>query len=172
MTRSRSAAAGPQREAASQPPSPQHDDGREDVPLWRATEFVLEEARMVLPGMQALFGFQLIAVFTPGFDEKLVPGDRQLHLVATGLVVLAIGLIMTPAAYHRQRGTHRVSERFLRLSSRLLLWSLAVLALGLCLEFFLIASVVAGRSVALWLASALLLVVGTLWFVLPRLGRR
>ena len=127
---------------------------------------------MVLPGMQALFGFQLIAVFTPGFDEKLVPGDRQLHLVATGLVVLAIGLIMTPAAYHRQRGTHRVSERFLRLSSRLLLWSLAVLALGLCLEFFLIASVVAGRSVALWLASALLLVVGTLWFVLPRLGRR
>ena len=36
-----------------------------------------------------------------------------------------------------------MSERFLRLSSRLLLWSLAVLALGLCLEFFLIASVIA-----------------------------
>ena len=127
---------------------------------------------MVLPGMQALFGFQLIAVFSPGFDEKLTPGDRELHLAATGLVVLAIGLIMTPAAYHRQRGAHRVSERFLRLSSQLLLGSLALLALGLCLEFFLIASVVAGRGAALGLASALLLVVVALWFVLPRVGRR
>jgi len=127
---------------------------------------------MVLPGMQALFGFQLIAVFSPGFDEKLSVSGRQLHLVAIGLVVLAIGLIMTPAAYHRQTGTHRVSDEFLRLSSRLLLYSLVALALGLCLEFFLVASIVAGRSLALWSASGLLLVLAALWFVLPRLARR
>ena len=32
---------------------------------------LLEECRMVLPGIQALFGFQLIAVFNAAFWEKL-----------------------------------------------------------------------------------------------------
>ena len=38
-----------------------------------------EEARMVLPGIQALFGFQLIAVFNRPFFE-LGSADRLLHL--------------------------------------------------------------------------------------------
>ena len=32
---------------------------------------LLEECRMVLPGIQALFGFQLVAVFNQAFWEKL-----------------------------------------------------------------------------------------------------
>ena len=55
---------------------------------------------MVLPGIQALFGFQLIAVFNrPFFD--LATADRLLHLAALLLVAVAIGLIMAPAAHHR-----------------------------------------------------------------------
>src|SRR5205823_10297737 len=59
-----------------------------------------EEARMVLPGIQALFGFQLIAAFNTRFTE-LELADRAVHLSALILVALAIALIMTPAAYHR-----------------------------------------------------------------------
>ena len=59
-----------------------------------------EEARMVLPGIQALFGFQLIAVFNrPFFD--LGDSDRALHLASLILVGIAIGLVMAPAAHHR-----------------------------------------------------------------------
>ena len=148
------------------------DAEREELPLSQATEYVLEEARMVLPGMQALFGFQLIAVFSPGFDEKLTGGERRLHLLAIGLVALAIGLVMTPAAYHRQTGTRRVTADFIQLSTRLLLWSLVALGLGLSVEFFLVAAIIAGRGVAAWSASALLLALGALWFGLPRLKRR
>jgi hypothetical protein len=36
----------------------------------------------VLPGMQALFGFQLIAVFNSGFNAKLDFPGRLLHLLA------------------------------------------------------------------------------------------
>ena len=60
----------------------------------------IEEARMVLPGMQALFGFQLIAVFNERFKE-LTENERFIHFNATVLVTIAIALIMTPAAYHR-----------------------------------------------------------------------
>jgi hypothetical protein len=42
----------------------------EELPLSKAAEYVLDECRMVLPGIQALFGFQLIAVFSPGFREE------------------------------------------------------------------------------------------------------
>ena len=43
---------------------------------------------MVLPGIQALFGFQRIAVFNQGFDEKLTSGEQQLHFLALFLVAV------------------------------------------------------------------------------------
>jgi hypothetical protein len=53
----------------------------EKLSLSKAAEFLLEECRMVLPGIQALFGFQLIVVFNPGFDAKLGPRQQELHLL-------------------------------------------------------------------------------------------
>src|SRR5215471_14338102 len=59
-----------------------------------------EEARMVLPGIQALFGFQLIAVFNRRFID-LDALNRGVYLASLVLIAVAIGLIMAPAAYHR-----------------------------------------------------------------------
>jgi hypothetical protein len=42
---------------------------------------VTDEARMVLPGVQAILGFQLIAVFNQRFQE-LSDARQMLHLVA------------------------------------------------------------------------------------------
>ena len=60
----------------------------EQVSLSQAAEYLLEECRMVLPGIQALFGFQLIAVFNAGFHERLSQGLQRLHLLAIALVAL------------------------------------------------------------------------------------
>src|SRR4030095_10641479 len=76
--------------------------GRDEVSresLEQEATFILEESRMVLPGIQALFGFQLIAVFNQGFGEKLAPSEQVLHLLAFALVAVATALIITPAAY-------------------------------------------------------------------------
>jgi hypothetical protein len=85
---------------------------KETVKLDSAATHVLEECRMVLPGIQALFGFQLIAVFNDGFDHMLSPGERQLHFLVLFLVALAAALVMAPAAIHRQSQQREVSERF------------------------------------------------------------
>ncbi len=61
----------------------------EELPLSPAAEYLLEECRMVLPGIQALFGFQLIAVFNQGFGEKLTLGEQRLHIVAISMAVVA-----------------------------------------------------------------------------------
>ena len=55
---------------------------KEQLSLDSVARLLLEECRMVLPGIQALFGFQLIAVFNEGFSDKLTPGEQKLHLAA------------------------------------------------------------------------------------------
>ena len=62
-------------------PSPE----RQELSLNDAATHVLEECRTVVPGMQALFGFQLIAVFSATFKE-LSSAERTLHLAAIVLV--------------------------------------------------------------------------------------
>lgn len=55
------------------------EDGKREE-LSKSLTHVLEECRMVLPGIQALFGFQLIAVFNNDFHEVLHLPGRILHL--------------------------------------------------------------------------------------------
>lgn len=93
-------------------------DNVEKIPLSEAVTHILEECRMVLPGIQALFGFQLIVVFNPAFAEKLSVTERGLHLTAISLIIVAIALVMAPAAYHRQRDPQSISENFVFIATR------------------------------------------------------
>jgi DNA-binding transcriptional LysR family regulator len=141
-----------------------------DVSLTDAAQELLDECRMVLPGIQALFGFQLIAVFSNGFDA-LQPDGKVVHLIATGLVAVAVAMIMTPAALHRQTTPRRVTTEFIEVSSRLLLMSMFTLAIGICLDFFLIARLIVDGTIALLAAVALFVLFMALWYVWPRIRR-
>jgi hypothetical protein len=104
-----------------------------------------EEARMILPGVQALFGFQMVSVFNQRFNE--LDGSRQLaHLVAILMVVVAMGLLMTPAADHRLGQPDIVSNNFVRRSSKFIGASLVPLAIGLALDVYIVASLIAVAS--------------------------
>ena len=130
---------------------------------------MLEECRMVLPGIQALFGFQLIAVFNDGFGEKLSGPQQMMHLVSIVLVAIAIALVMAPAALHRQSEPQEVSERFIWLSSNLLLASMFPLAVAICIEAWLVSCIIVGReAVGVALGLALLGVFGLFWLFIPR----
>jgi hypothetical protein len=145
----------------------------ETLRLSEAITHLLEECRMVLPGVQTLFGFQLIAVFSNGFAKRLTGAEQELHLVALALVAMAGALIMTPAALDRQTGAREASERFLRIASRLLLASMPLLMAGIGLDFYLIAHLVLGEAELAAAAAALLVGFFALfWFVFPRAYRR
>ncbi len=143
----------------------------EQEPLAEVASHLLEECRMVLPGIQALFGFQLIAVFNATFWE-LPSADRMIHLFAISLVAVAIALVMTPAAYHRQVHQNCISRRFIEISSRLLLFSMFPLMLGICLDFHLISKMILGSlGISLAITVVLAAIFIGLWIVLPRLAR-
>jgi hypothetical protein len=137
-----------------------------------AITHLLEECRMVLPGIQALFGFQLMVVFNPGFREHLTAPEQRLHLFAMVLVAIAVALVMTPAAYHRQTRDDPKPGQFISLSSRLLLWSMFPLMAAIGLEVYLIARLILDSAVlSLFIGIALLIVFVFFWVLLPHSKR-
>jgi hypothetical protein len=143
----------------------------EELKLGEAVSALLNECRMILPGVQSLFGFQLIAVYQPPFFDKLSPAEQHLHLFALGMVALSAALIMAPAAYHRKTAPWQASEGFIRLASWFLLIALIPLVLGIALDFYLLERLVQleeGLSILLAILLAGVFVVA--WYVLPHLG--
>src|SRR3954466_13004914 len=111
----------------------------ESLSLPESVTHLLEECRMVLPGVQALFGFQLIAVFNSAFSERLTQPEQCLHLAALALVAISGALVMTPAAYHRETSPREAPESLVVLGGQLLLASMIPLMTGIGLDFYLIA---------------------------------
>ena len=91
----------------------------------------------------------------------------RLRIYVAGAV--AVALIMSPAAYHRQAGPREVTDAFIRVSTRLLLWSMWPLSMGICLDFYLISRIILNTVVAPLVAAVLFGVFVILWFVLPRI---
>jgi hypothetical protein len=132
----------------------------------------LEECRMVLPGMQAIFGFQLIAVFNESFSKKLTQGEQIAHLVATGLMTVAIALAMSPAALHRQSEPDQVSKRLLIQSSGLLTWAMVPLAVATVIDLYLLSHIVLKeQGIAAVIALGFLAFLLAMWFLFPQLAK-
>lgn len=144
----------------------------EKVALKGIMRNILEETRMVLPGVQALFGFQLIAVFNSGF-ENLATVDKDIHLIALLLNILAIGCIMAPASYHRQVERESVSDHLVKFSSKLLCLGLIPLVLSMSLDSYVVCKTITdstdhGIVVGLFTFTFLAL----MWYAVPQFERR
>jgi hypothetical protein len=141
--------------------------------LEEEVEHIVEEGRMVLPGIQALFGFQLIAVFNQRFAEVLPPTGRVLHLAALLLVAVAIALVMAPAAYHRQAERGTISRYFANFASRLIAAAMLPLLVAISLDVAIVAyAIVASLWVSALCGSTLALLFIWLWFIYPAMRRR
>lgn len=152
------------------------EDKRQEqqVELKDAVGYALDEARMILPGIQALFGFQLVAVFNERFAEIFGDWGQWLHLAALVLVALSCALAMTPAAFHRRNDHGKVSQRLLDVSSAFIGAAMVPLMGAISIDVGLVGYVVSESpwiSTGLGVACALVFV--ALWLVYPsRRGAR
>jgi hypothetical protein len=128
---------------------------------------MIEEARCILPGLQAVFGFQTIAVFNERFND-LETYAQVCHVFGLVLLVISMAMLMTPAVYYRaQHGV--ATARMVKKSRRSIRGALLPLALGLSLGMLTVMSL-ATDSVTISVLAALaslFLFVG-LWYVMPR----
>lgn len=135
-------------------------------------DHVLTESRIIIPGAQALLGFQFIVFLSEAF-KKLPRESQWIHLSSLMLVMASVILLMTPAAYHREVEHGKDTAHFHRIASRFVIIAPLPLALALTGDYFVVARMVFG-SVLLPLvgASVIFLFTLTLWFGYPLVARR
>jgi uncharacterized protein DUF6328 len=140
---------------------------RETAPLHTRVDQMLTEARVILPGAQALLGFQLVIVFTSAF-ENLPGSSRLVHGVALLCVALSVILLITPAALHRIVWAGEDTEAFLGIGGALTILALLPLALGMSGDSYVVLARMSGSS-RVGTASAVitLLCLLVLWFAWP-----
>ncbi len=142
------------------------DEKREEKKkkLTNKIKHVLTECRVVLPGSQALLGFQFICVLTESF-ERLPASSKYIHLASLGLNALAIVLLITPAAYHRLVEEGEETEHFHRFASKVLVAALVPLALALAGDVYVVVQkVTESQLVSVVSALVVLAVFWELWF--------
>lgn len=141
------------------------------TPIGDKIRHVLTEARMILPGAQALLGFQLVAVLTHAF-AKLPSSSQRVHLASVFCVAVATMLLIAPAAYHRLVLGGEERPSFHRLAGRLVLCALIPLGLGLCGELFVVTRRVLDSVPLAITASAIsAAILFGAWFGLPLAAR-
>jgi hypothetical protein len=105
------------------------------TPLPVKIDQMLTEARVIIPGAQALLGFQLIVTLHRSFEE-LAASSRLIHIVSLCAVALAVILLMTPAALHRITFAGEDTPRFFRIGSVFVIAAPLPLALGIAGDLY------------------------------------
>jgi len=142
-------------------------EGGKKTKLTDKIQHALTECRVVLPGSQALMGFQFIVILSESFD-KLPSVSKYVHLAALGLNALAIVLLITPAAYHRMVERGEETEHFHRFSSKALVAALVPLALGMAGDVYVVVQKVTdSQLISVVSALVILAIFWELWFGLP-----
>jgi hypothetical protein len=147
-------------------------DEEKPTPLSTKIDQMLTEARVVLPGAQALLGFQLTVTLTNAF-QHLPPSAKHAHAVALCCVGLAIVLLMTPAALHRIAFKGEESKSFLAMGSAFVMTAPLPLAIGIATDIYVaIGKAVESQKVGTAAGVAAICVLLILWYVQPLLIRR
>ena len=137
------------------------------TPLSTKIEQMLTEARVIIPGCQALLGFQLIAMLTHGFDE--LPFEAKIvHAAGLCCVAIATILLMTPAALHRESYGGDDSESFLRLGSAFVIAASLPLALGIAADVHVVfLKITHSLEPSIAASVVLLITMLLLWYLYP-----
>jgi len=132
-------------------------DKQNHTPLKSRIEQMLTEARVIIPGGQALLGFQLIATLTKAFNE-LPAMLRYVHCVGLCAVALSVVLLMTPAAVHRIGFQGEDDPIFFRIGSSLVIAASIPLAIGIAANVTVVFFKATESTGAAWAAGATALV--------------
>ena len=132
---------------------------------------LLQELRIVLPGVQILFAFLLTVPFNQRFTQ-LDAAQRDVFFVTLLCTAAATALLIAPSAHHRLLWRQGVRERRLRLGNALTIAGLSFLVPAIVGVMFVITGLIFGSLVAAAVTVVMVVAFTGLWFVLPLWYRR
>jgi len=128
---------------------------------------VMTESRMIVPGAQALLGFQFTTVFTAAFD-RLPHGVKLLHIFGMTAIAFATILLIAPASFHRIAEHGEDSERVVQVAARFVILALVPLSIGVAADVGVVAmQMELGRLTAFVFPAATIALSAAVWFVYP-----
>jgi Kef-type K+ transport system membrane component KefB len=131
---------------------------------------LLQELRVVIPGVQILLAFLLTAPFQQRFAA--LPGSmRNAFFASIACATLATACLIAPSAHHRLRWRAGEKERLVRVGNQMAIIGTVFLAAAIVLALYVVTDVLFTTNLAVMTAIASLVVFATLWYVLPWLGR-
>lgn len=147
------------------------DDETKEERLDRNLIELLNELRVVLPGVQVLFAFLLIAPFNSTFAD-VTDFERYVYLGTLAATAISTVLLMAPTAHHRVRFRDHDKEFIVTMGNRLTVMGLVSIAVSMCGAVLLVTSFTFGSVTAAACTTGLALAFIGLWFGLPALRER
>lgn len=141
------------------------DDVEDRLELRERYYGLLQELRVVLPGVQVLLAFLLTAPFAPRFTELDAAGRRAYEAALT-CSMLSVVFLLGPTFLHRL-GERTARRDRLLWSIRLLVVGLALLGVALLTALWGVARFVFGDGSALQLVIPVAVAMVGVWIIIP-----
>jgi hypothetical protein len=138
---------------------PQERTARELIEL-------LQELRIVIPGVQVLFAFLLTVPFSQGFT-KLDSLQRGVFFATLLCTAAATALLIAPSSHHRLLFRQGVREQRVKMGNVLAILGLVFLVPAMVGVLFVITDLMFGMVAAIVATALVALGFVLLWFVLP-----
>jgi hypothetical protein len=136
----------------------------------RELKELLEEIRVLVPGVQLLGALLLTVAFTERFS-KFTSGERIVYFVGFSAAIAATVFLVAPSAHHRLLWRQPNKEFVLKSAHVMALLATPCMAISMGCVSYLVGSVVYGQvaaNVAVGIAVAAMVL---LWWGLPVVGR-
>jgi hypothetical protein len=159
--------------------------GRDRVSTWRAARYgshvvsesqeeklnrnldqLLQELRVVLPGVQVLFAFLLAVPFSSRFGE-VDDFERDVYFAALLLAAISVALLLAPSIQHRILFRREQKLYLVNLGSSLTIAGMSALALAIVLSLVLVAHFLFGPGAAVAAGGLSFTAFAVLWYALP-----
>lgn len=127
---------------------------------------LLNELRVMLPGVQALFAFLLIVPFSERFASTTRP-ERVAYYIAFAAAALCSILFIAPSVYHRVQFRQHDKERLLQVGNAMVVSGTVVLGVGIAASIYVVTGFLADDAVALIASLVAFFLISVLWWVVP-----
>ena len=127
---------------------------------------LLQELRVVIPGVQVLLAFLLTAPFQQRFAD--LPGSlRNAFFASIACATLATAFLIAPSAHHRLRWRTGEKESLVRIGNQTAIAGTVFLATAIVLAVYVVTNVLFTSEQALLMAAVAAVVFAGVWYALP-----
>jgi hypothetical protein len=142
------------------------------TPMKEKIKTMSTEVRVILPGAQALLGFQFSAFLTDAFG-KLSGAAQAIHFASLTSTAITVILLMAPAAYHRIATGGEDTRDVNIFGSYAMLGAMVFLGASMAGDFYVILGLVTeSEPLAIVSAFVALATAFALWFLYPYFIRK